>query len=324
MKQMMYNAIKIGIAVVVAIFIANALHLEFQTTAGVIALLGIMDNRKQTYIVGIKRIITALLAILIVSVLFESGGHTLVMLGIFIVLFVPVVTLLKSTESLAISTVLITHIYSINDISLGIILNELTLLLIGILVAFIVNLHMPNIEDKIRKYQESVESNIKNILLKMSFQLKNQCSMEEQLGNLKTLDLAISEGLNEAIRYNNNYILKDYSYYIRYFQMRREQYHILLHMENHFTTIFVTPEQAGLLAAYTVQVIEAFNECNTGQKQLDEGNRLLDIYRHSELPKTREEFEHRAVLFQYFNDLIYLIDIKSEFMKKYGAIRYCD
>lgn len=324
MKQMIYNAMKIAVAVVLAIFVANMIGLQFQTTAGVIAMLGILDNRKQTYIVGLKRIVTSLVAIFLASILFELGGHSLPMLGLFMLTFIPVVTTLKSSEGLSISTVLITHIYTINDISIDVVINELALLLVGIGVAFIMNVHMPNIEQDIRKLQENVERNMKDILRKMSFQLLNQCTMEEQLGNLKELDNLIDEGTNQAIRYNNNYILKDYGYYIRYFQMRREQYHILVHMENHFKTIFTTADQAEKLATFTRLVINAFNECNTGEKQLEEANRLMDIYRRSELPKTREEFEHRAVLFQYFSDLIYFIEIKSDFMRRYGAIKYCE
>jgi uncharacterized membrane protein YgaE (UPF0421/DUF939 family) len=50
---------------------------------------------------------------------------------------------------------------------------------------------------------------------------------------------------------------------------------------------------------------------------------LKNHYKESELPATREEFENRATLFQYLNDLEHFIEIKSRFMVDYGEIVYC-
>jgi len=315
MKNLLYNALKIALSVVVSIFIAELVGLSYATTAGVIAMLGILDNRKQTIIVGLKRILTATIAIIIVTILFELGGHNLITVGIFMLVFVPLVTLLKSSEGLAISTVLIMHIYTIKNISFSIAVNEMGLLIIGILVAWTLNIHMPKIEDGIKDLQNQTEKQIKLILSKMALQLNNQCSLEEPQNLLVTLDELITQGLNSAIRYNNNYILKENCYYIYYFQMRREQFQVLVHMENHFNTIFINEDKAMPLITYTKKLESEFGEGNNGEKLLNEAKELLNFYRNAPLPTSREEFENRSTLFQYFNDLIYFVEIKARFMK---------
>jgi len=323
MGKLIYRAIKIAIAVVLAIFIAEILRLNYSITAGVLAMLSILDNRKQTYVVGIKRLGIALVGLILASILFFFFGFNLIVLGVFILIYVPIATLLRSSEGIVASTVLVTHMYTLHMLSIPIIFNEMALLLIGVIVAWGMNLHMWSIEKEIRTIQEELEEIIKVILQKMTLQLLNKCSVEEQRNTLQSLDLLITKGHESAIQYNNNYMLKDNSYFIKYFQMRRQQYLVLMHMENHFNKIFVTLEQAVPLSDFTKKIAIQLNECNSGESLLEEAEDLRMYYEKSELPKSRTEFENRATLYQYLSDITYFIEIKVLFMSKFGDIIYC-
>ncbi|MDA3846459.1 MAG: aromatic acid exporter family protein [Vallitaleaceae bacterium] len=323
MRNLIYRAIKIAVAVVLAIFIAEILGLHYSITAGVLAMLSILDSRIQTYVVGIKRVGIALIGLILASILFYFGGFNLVILGGFILLFVPVVTIMKSSEALVASTVLVTHMYTLKLYGIPIILNEMALLLIGVMVAWGLNLHMPSIEKEIRGIQEDVEKHIKTILHKMTLQLINQCSIEEQENILASLDTLLIKGLEKAVQYNNNYVLKDNTYFIRYFQMRRQQYVVITHMEKHFHTMFITIDQALPLSDFTEKIAIQLNECNSGEMILKEAQELKKYYQKSALPATRIEFENRATLYQYLNDITYFIEIKVKFMAQYGDIIYC-
>ncbi len=297
--------------------------LHYATTAGIIALLSVLDTRKQSLVIGGKRLGTATLAILLGILLFNTFGHHLWVLGIFLLLYSPFLALIQSTEALAISTVLVTHIYTINTTEAYVFFNELGLLVIGIIVAWLLNFHMINIESEIHQLQEETEESIKTVFHKMKLQLLNQCSIEEQEGALLRLDGQITVGMAKAIEYNNNYLMKDYGYYEAYFRMRRQQFFVLRHMENHFTHMFIAAEEAKLLSAFTDQLAEVLNECNDGMALLKELSDLRAHYRESALPITREEFENRATLYQYLNDIDYFIRIKSAFMVEHGEIHYC-
>lgn len=324
MKDLLYKATKIAMGVVLSIFIADIIGLKYSTTAGMICMISILDTRMQTYVVGVKRLITSVVAIIIATILFQVGGRDLILLGVFLMLFIPVLTISKLTEGMVVSTVLVSHIYNLEALNIDIMLNEMGLLLIGMAVAWGMNLHIPNKEEEIRDIQLEAEELIKSILNNMTLQLLNQCSMEEQEDSFKRLDYILARGIDYAISFNNNFILKDNSYFIQYFQMRRQQYEILMHMQKNLEKTFITVEKAKPLSEFTEKLARELNECNTGEYLLVRADELKKHYQNTELPKTREEFENRAILYQYFNDLIYLIEIKSKFMTTYGEIKYCD
>lgn len=324
MNNLIYKSLKIVIGVTFAIFIAQIVGLTYSATAGVITMLSILDTKKQTYIVGLKRIIAALIALLIASVLFQFGGHNLITLGLFLLVYIPLLTVLNATEGLSVSTVLVTHIYTFGALGWSVLLNEMYLLILGVFVAWGLNLHMPNIEQEIRNIQLETESLIKTVLHKMKLQLLNQCSIEENKDTITKLNQTIKIGLDKAFEYNNNYFLKDNSYFIKYFEMRKQQYNVLVHMEKDFETIFITTHEAKLLSDFTELLANEFNERNTGSSDLLRINELKTYYKERELPKTREEFENSATLYQYLTDLTYFIEIKIRFMENLGDVLYCN
>ncbi len=323
MNKLVYQAAKVTAATLLAVLIAEVLHLHYSTTAGIIAMLSVLDTRKQSLIVGVKRLSAASIAVVMAILLFNAFGHHLWVLGVFLMIFIPLLTLLKSTEALTIGTVLVTHIYAINTADTSIFINELALLAIGVTVGWLLNLHMLGIEEEIRQCQVETESAIKELLNKMKLQLLNQCSVKEQENALEDLDRLISAGMSSAIKYNDNYILKDYGYFEKYFAMRRQQYFVLKHMENHFKHMYVAVDEAIPLSEFTALLSETLNECNDGMALLKALKALRHHYKETPLPKTRDEFENRATLFQYLNDLDYFIRIKSAFMVVHGEIHYC-
>ncbi|PKM57091.1 MAG: hypothetical protein CVU98_07910 [Firmicutes bacterium HGW-Firmicutes-3] len=322
MKLLLYRSIKIALGVIGAIFLAEVIGLMYSTTAGVIAMLSILDTRKQTFYVGFKRIWTSLLAILIVTALFAILGHNLLVFGLFLLLYVPLMTWLKASEALTVNTVLVTHIYTLQSLGVGILMNEMALTIIGVLVAWILNLHMPNLENEIRNLQMEVEDKIKAILEQIKAKLMGQeNSVSTDL--LAELKKQLDEGTKKAYIYHNNYILKDHRYFIKYFQMRKEQYRVLRHMNQLFHETFITVKEALPIGDFTHRLVTELNECNDGEDLLMALKALKNHYKESELPATREEFENRATLFQYLNDLEHFIEIKSRFMVDYGEIVYC-
>lgn len=324
MKKLFYQSFKVVLATVLGIFIAEVLKLHYSTTAGVIAMLNLLDTRKSTMLVGIKRLIAASGAVILAILLFNALGHELWVLAVFLMIFVPLLAYLKSSEALAVSTVLVTHIYSINTTQPWIMVNELALLVIGVTVAWVLNLHVLNVEKDVRALQLETEAQIKEILRKMSLQLLNQCTVKVQEQKLKVLDGLITEGMKKAIHYNDNHLFKDYSYYEHYFQMRRQQYYVLKHMQTHFALPFIAVEEAKVLSDYTAKIADELNEHNDAMSLMTQWHSMREDYRQRALPGTRDEFENRATLFQYMNDLAYLKKIKMVFVTEYGGFRYLE
>ena len=96
-----------------------------------------------------KRICISLIALALSAVLFHMLGFKIIVFGIFLIIFIPLAYLVKMQEGLVVATVLVTHV--LVEEKLSILLNEVLILVIPVTIALIVNLYMPNSEQKLMK-----------------------------------------------------------------------------------------------------------------------------------------------------------------------------
>lgn len=82
--------------------------------------------------------------------------------------------MLKIQEGIVTSSVIVMHLYSLKQITWLIVGNEIAILTIGISVALLVNMYMPSSENKLKEYQDKIESNFKTILFEMVVYLRNR------------------------------------------------------------------------------------------------------------------------------------------------------
>ncbi len=319
MKTIAYRTIKITLGVVIAIVIAQGLKLDYALSAGTITLLSMLDIKRQSLLIAVKRIYTALLALALGAILFTLFHFSIWSLGLFLLVYIPLVLILKANVGLVINTVLITHLYARSSITFGSVLNELLLMLIGIIIALIFNLHMPSSEASIILLQRKLEHQLRGFLVTMSDNLRNNCGIHGEYVTLEELKRTIDEGKNSALAFLNSYYLKDNHYYLAYFDMRKQQYGRLKYMQEHCNTVFITHNEAKILSDFTRNLAGVIHEYNTGELLLKDLEALRAFFRESELPKTREEFENRATLYQYVNDLEEFILIKMRFVEALGS-----
>ena len=70
------------------------------------------------------------------------------------------------------------------------------------------------------------------------------------------------------------------------------------------------------MADFVEKIANEFAEENDVQGLLEELEALKESYTVSELPKSREEFENRAMLYHIMEDLKVFLQIKREFFNK--------
>ena len=112
---------------------------------------------------------------------------------------------------------------------------------------------------------------------------------------------------------NNNHLFKTNNYYVDYIDMRLIQLDAIKRMKRHFSRVYMTYEQTRLLSVFTNDVAINIREDNDCINLIDELDLLRKYYKMMELPKNRIEFENRALLFQFLNDLEDFLVIKKEF-----------
>ncbi|MDF2698838.1 MAG: hypothetical protein K0Q49_394 [Haloplasmataceae bacterium] len=313
-----YRTLKTAIGVVIAMYLANLLSLEYYTAAGVIVILSIQNTRKLSYNFAFQRIIACLISLFLAVIVFFFLGYSPITFGIVILLFIPISVKLKVAEGIVVNSVLVSHLLIEESISSSLLFNEIGLMLIGVLVALFLNLYMPSNEKVLKENIEFVDLKIKEILVDMSKSLKEHAVSVKEEENFRILEerLKLAENLAYT-NMSNNFVFTKENYYVTYIETRNQQFIILKRIREHFERLFMTYSVTHVISDYTLEISNAINERNNADYLLEKLNNLRTSFKVLNLPTTREEFENRAMLFQYLNDLEMFLNIKKSFHQKY-------
>ncbi|AOR23439.1 aromatic acid exporter family protein [Clostridium taeniosporum] len=312
-KYFQSKTVKAALAATIAIFISNYIGIEFAVTSGVIAILSIQNTKREAMIISVRRILASIIAIALSYVLYMLLGNTPVIFGIFLLIFIPITKYAKITEGTIVGAVLSTHLLSSNNINFYWITNEINLTIIGIGVAMAFNLYTVSLEEEFESNKEKIEEYYRIILSDMALSLVTQSVPIYEQQILNDSEKLIKNTKEIAQQINNNYILKNDYYYIRYIDMRMLQLDTIKRMKKHFSKFYMTYEQTKLLSEFTNDIAMNIYEYNDCINLINKLNSLRRDYKSMSLPANRDEFENRALLFQFLNDLEEFLIIKKEF-----------
>lgn len=302
---------KTSIGTVIAMIIAKELGLSYWVSAGIITILSIQSTKRESLKIAFKRIESVIIALLISSILFLTLGFNSVVFGIYLLIFIPSTVKLKVTDGIVVSSVLVTHLLIEKQVNTYWILNELGLMLVGVLVALALNSYMPKNEEKIKEDIDYISEKIKEIFMDMAHSLRTHSVSINQQRLFNELENRLSIAKKRANDNFNNYLFSDVRYYVNYIEMREVQFQILEYMREHFSRISITVKQTELVANFTEEVVSVIGKEVNVNILINRLNRLRKDLSGQELPVTREEFENRAMLFQFLNDLEFFIETKK-------------
>ena len=183
---------------------SQELSLEFAAAAGIIAILNVFDTRKATIEGGLKRTLSAIIALLIGGFLFEKIGYKTWVFGLYLLLFVPVSFLLKIELGLGPSSVIVTHLLAFGKIDVSIILNEMALVFIGTGFAMLTNFYAPTRQDKLNNLIESIDDDMKFILNLFGESLVQNLDVKLYEDKISELEADIDRAIDIAIIENDN------------------------------------------------------------------------------------------------------------------------
>ena len=313
MKYIYNLAFKMAISATIALIIGNILGLQYATVGAVIAILSIQDTRKKALIISYKRIVACSIGILISVILYSVLGNGALIFGLFLIILIPITSRLKTQEGMVPSVVLSTHFLVANHITIALIFNEILLMIIGIGVAAIANIFMPSLEDKFKYDKEWIEEHYRIIISKMSKSLITHTVDINEQKLINEVEKKLYESKETAYKIVNNNFFKSSSYYTDYINMRINQFDIIKGMRVHFQRFNIPVEQMNIMADFTLCVAENISEMNNCKSLLRDLDILRNEFKKMELPKTREEFESRAQLLQFLNDMEEFLLIKRNF-----------
>jgi uncharacterized membrane protein YgaE (UPF0421/DUF939 family) len=246
------------------------------------------------------------------ALFFEWIAYHPIVIGVMLLFFIPTVVMLKATDGVVTSSVIILHIYLANKITIDLFINELGVIVTGIGVALLINVYMPSVDQKLRHFQSRIEGNFKVIFCEMVNYLRTGDSDWSGMEITETAQV-LDEAKSMAFLEIENHVLREENDYYYYFRMREKQFEILERVLPIVTSLTVTLPQGKMIAEFLQELSENIQPGNTAHIYLDKLKEMKKEFEEMELPKTREEFEVRAALLQLVKEMNEYLIIKSTF-----------
>lgn len=306
------RTIKTVIASVLAILIATQLHLLYATAAGIIAILSVGNTKKTSLKSGLGRVLSLGLAIILSFICFTILGFHPWAFGVFLLVFIPLSVRFNLADAIVVNSVLITHFLVEKSFSWQMILNETLLMTIGVGLALLLNLYMPDNEKQLKEDIKAIEEDFRTIIFVMAahLNLEKIAPLDDACLDLRA---KLRTALNQAHIHQKNQWISEEDYYSDYFSMRLAQLRILRDMVNLLIEIDIDGLFVDELRKVLISTAENFAEENDGKLILWQIEAVYQNYRQKPLPQTREEFENRALLFQFLQSFRSFVEIKAIF-----------
>ncbi|WP_243386400.1 aromatic acid exporter family protein [Bacillus kexueae] len=307
-----YRTIKTAVGTPIAIWIAQLLELENYVSAGIITVLCIQITKKRSLQSAWARFLACSIAMVFSSIFFEVFGYQPISIGLLLLIFIPTTVMAKAKEGIVTSTVIILHIYSANAFSIGLIVNELLLIVIGIGVALLMNVYMPSFENKLKAYRVEIEEKFSKMFCEIINFLLNGDSDWDGKEITETAKL-LEDAKTLALRNVENQVLRHEDLYYHYFKMREKQFEIIERVLPTVASISTNVEQAKIIAQFIEELRLHIHPGNTANKFLRKLHALSRQFQEMPLPRSREEFETRAALLHFLNEMERYLVIKSQY-----------
>lgn len=321
--SVLQRTIRITLSSLLANAVAILIGLENPYAAGIIAILAVLNTRKETLERAKEYFISTILAFTIATVVFLIFGFSMFSFAVYLAIYVPIAYYLKVDAGIAPCSVLVTHFLIAGSVSWAWQINGLSIMVIGLFFALLANFWIPSHDKKLETSVVEIEKQMKLILFMLEKRLlegvKNNERIKKELKDLCRLtneleDLAFIEYENRAFTDNAD------NYYIKYAQMRNRQYETLNGITDSLVNIIPNTDENKMLASIFGETAEQLDETNTGLELLIHIGDLYRIFRDSPLPKTRKEFESRAILYNILNEFEKFLELKRDFYQEFGEM----
>lgn len=318
LEKRLLLAVKIAVGSAAAVYIAEALHLEYAVSAGTVTLLTLMGTKWETLKLSFIRLGTFLLTTALSFLFIPRIRSEWIAYSVILFIVVFALGLLGWNAALSINFVIIGHYINSRDFSFHFFCNELLLVLIGVVLAIVFNLFHLNKNRKkdIMAEMRYTEQKLQYILQELSgyLQEKEMSGERSVWEDICILEKKIKGFRMEAREYQNNNFAACHAYYADYFEMRLEQCRILNSLHYEMKKIRNVPKQAEVVADYICYMAECLSEKNVPKEEMERLYQMLEDMKQEELPVTREEFENRALLYHVIMDLEEFLKYKIAFV----------
>ena len=298
------RTVKTAIGAMIALSIAQLIGLQNASTAAVITLLSVQSTQRKSILIAWRRLLACLIGMGLAILIFEGCAYTPVAVGLLLFIYVPLMAKFGLQDGIVPGFVIVMQLYMSYSITQELLINQLCIVLIGILVALLFNLYMPSVEGEIQKITQELDHNFELIFLQFSRFIRKRERVWNDEYIIRTKKL-LETGIDLARRSEENSFFKRESFYLTHFTKRQQQFQLVERMVPLIINLPTAFEQNDMIA----DLVEEFA---ANLKESDQMLERLHALRHKfesmDLPKTREEFETRAALLILLNKIEQFIE----------------
>ena len=315
-KRVLILSLKIGVGSAIAIILAYFFKLDNPTSAGTIALLSLLTTKWGTVKLVLRRISTFFVTILFCFIFFELIPSHWFAFGLVIACLVGYSEKMKCQNTLSVNVMIAVHYLSYLDFSLHFMMNEFYLILIGAIIAFLLNLvhDYSGEEEYLNSCMIYMEDKIQSLMYQIVHYIQSEERNTTIWKELEDIKVQAEKYIHIAMEYQDNTFTNLPDYYIRYFEMRALQCDILHMLHYKIRKIRKMPKEANELANYIEYLIPFIHEKNDPQPQITSLHQMFKNKQGEALPKSRIEFESKAMLLHIYMDLEEFLYTKKKFI----------
>ena len=306
--------LQMAITGIISYLISWALNLNYAITAGILAVLSTQLTKRDSFEVAIKRALDTTLGLFLASLMFVVIGYNVWVFAIFVLVFTGLSFLFGIEIGLVPVLVLVSHLLEHGEFSWQVLLNEFAIMGIAIIVVLIYDLLVPSFSEKeFKKLIDKIDNQQKEHMHLIVKYLKKEISKEETLKHYNDSVILFDEIYSKALVLDKDLLFQKKNQYLAYLQMRKTQITHINHIYNHSLKLIIDHEYLNLIVEFIEKLINDIGYYDKATEQLKKLDDVREFYKTTTLPKTREEFETRAMLFQMLNELEYFLDSKVVF-----------
>ncbi|MGN1394019.1 MAG: aromatic acid exporter family protein [Succinivibrionaceae bacterium] len=310
-----FNTLKISCAAIVAIYISHILTLENAFSAGIVAILTIQPTKKETIKTALDRFLAFIFALIIAYISYTLVGFNMYGFFVYLIIFVFICQYKHWISAIAMNSVIILHFCTFKNMNLNTILAESAIFLIGIFAGIIANMHLHKNTHKIQLMVNSIDSQIQQILQRMSEKLLKSDKSDYNSNCFIKLSQCLNLAEQQAKQNFQNQIVKNDYFDIEYINMRRKQEFVLIEMYKNVRQLEETPQTIYAVSTFIKNIAMSYEKTNNASSLLNKLNELEHSMKNTNLPKTRKEFENRARLYILLQQIREFLTIKLQFIK---------
>ncbi|TCZ81070.1 aromatic acid exporter family protein [Paenibacillus albiflavus] len=316
------RVLKTAIAVFISISIAKLCGLHSPESAGLLAILGIQVTKKQGIRNVMARICASLVSLVFGVILYMTLGFHYYVLALYVLVAFPVIHRLKFGDGIITGSVVFYHLYFAKEISVGVLVNELLLLLIGLGISTLINIvYMPQMDSQLKKQKEQIDRLFSIIFSKFALHLRDTNTVWNG-AEILDAEAEIDKGIALAKKRQDNVLFSDpISDWHIYFFMRSEQLAMVERMSSLLATVYQSMPQGHSLATIFEEVADDVKHDYYVGRAENDLTLLENHFRSLPMPESRNEFEVRSSLFQLIRELKAYLNIAKKEQEHHKSSR---